>query len=66
MQPYMQLLATILANGNATLKKYFKNYIYLHNKLQLVANAENEYTCGTNTNITKKHKINKYCNQKIN
>ena len=38
MQPYLQLVATIYSTTHATLKKSVENYIWLHNKLQLVAN----------------------------
>ena len=40
MQSSLQMLATIYATRDATLKKSFKNYIYLHNKLKLVAKKE--------------------------
>ena len=54
MQPYLQPLATIYATTNVNLKKSVENYIYFHNKLQLVANRENECPCGADAiiNIT--------------
>ena len=41
LQLYPQLLAIIYAYTNANFEKFIKNYIYLHNKLQVVANDEN-------------------------
>ena len=43
MQLYLQPLTIIYATTNTNLKIFVENYIYLHNKLQVVANDENEY-----------------------
>ena len=53
MQPYLQLVATIYSTTHATLKKSVENYIWLHNKLQLVANDKKRGPLRANINITK-------------
>ena len=56
MQPYLQLLAIIYATTNATLKKSFKNCVYLHNKLQPAT---------TNANLKKSFENCVYLHNKL-
>ena len=66
LQPHLQLLATIYASRNVTLKKSVKNYIYLHNKLQVVANGESGCPCRADTKITKVTMKSTKSNHEIN
>ena len=53
LQQYVQLIATIHAAINVIMNFFLKNYIYLHNKLQVVVNDENEHPYEAYSNFTE-------------